>query len=258
MSRQGVGEPLVLLHGGGGSWHDWEPVVPLLRARHEVCIPALPGHLDGREVPRPVTIAGLAEGVTATLREAGIETAHLAGVSLGGWVAMELARRGLARSVVAFSPAGGFPAGDTRVGRYFVRTRRVIERTRPLLPMLLRSRLVRRAVFRRVTERGDLLTVSQALGRADALAAVSWADEAVEFCSRPGEPYGDLGVPVLIAWAERDRQLPAPRYSDHWRRAVANASWRTLPGVGHIPMYEAPELVARTILDWTAVHSGAR
>jgi alpha-beta hydrolase superfamily lysophospholipase len=57
--------------------------------------------------------------------------------------------------------------------------------------------------------------------------------------------------PVRIAWARRDRTIPFRRYGRPFLAAVPGAEHVTLRGVGHVPMYDDPALVARTILDVT-------
>jgi len=106
----GQGSALVLLHGLGGTWEAWRPVLPALEARHRVHAITLPGHHGGPAYAGSgdATVAGLADQIIASLRAQGIARAHVAGNSLGGWLSLELARRGFARSVVAFSPAGGW------------------------------------------------------------------------------------------------------------------------------------------------------
>ena len=104
--RGGRGSPLLLLHGITATFRVWEPVFQLLEEQHEVIAPTLAGHLGA---------SALAAGVVANIKLAGRPDRgppgrarncrpHVAGNSLGGWIALELARRGRARTVVAFSP----------------------------------------------------------------------------------------------------------------------------------------------------------
>src|SRR3954468_16116804 len=106
--RRGAGEPLVLLHGQGLSRRSWDPVVELRADHFRVIAVDLPGH--GRS-PRQPAGAGyapndLARAVAELLDELGLRTAHVAGNSLGGWIALELGRLGRARTVTALAPAG--------------------------------------------------------------------------------------------------------------------------------------------------------
>src|ERR1044071_2049315 len=113
--RSGAGSRYVLIHGLGGEGCVWEPVLPGLEPHHEVIAVDLPGFGRSRPLPGGVTPTprALAEAVAELLDELGIETAHLAGNSLGGWVALELALLGRARSVVGVCPARS-SCGTTR------------------------------------------------------------------------------------------------------------------------------------------------
>ena len=97
----------------------WELVLPALERRHDVLALTLPGHAGG-----PPLHGDVADALERALDEAGFATAHLAGNSAGGFLALELAARGRARSVVAFAPAGGW-ARDERLR---ARTARLPER----------------------------------------------------------------------------------------------------------------------------------
>src|SRR5436305_2814777 len=111
MRRVGSGTPVVLIHGIQASGLVWEPVIDLIAAAgYEVIVPTLAGHRGGPPLATAidVSMAALADDLELQLDDAGIGTAHLVGNSLGGWIALELARRGRGRSVVALSPAGGW------------------------------------------------------------------------------------------------------------------------------------------------------
>jgi pimeloyl-ACP methyl ester carboxylesterase len=57
-------------------------------------------------------------------------------------------------------------------------------------------------------------------------------------------------VPVLIAWSEKDRLIPTPKFSDRWLEVAPHAEFRILPDVGHVPMIDDPKLVTEVITDW--------
>ena len=106
--RRGAGPPLVLLHGIGGEACVWDPVIDALAAHHDVLALDLPGF--GRSAPLPDGVAptpeALAAAVARRLQAEGLSDAHVAGNSLGGWIALELAKAGHARSVTGLCPAG--------------------------------------------------------------------------------------------------------------------------------------------------------
>jgi pimeloyl-ACP methyl ester carboxylesterase len=105
--RGGSGPPLVLLHGFLDTWRVWELVLPALEREHDVLAPTLAGHAGGPPLPE-IAAGALADAVERAMDGAGFATAHVAGNSLGGHVALQLAARGRARTVVAFAPAGGW------------------------------------------------------------------------------------------------------------------------------------------------------
>src|SRR5512146_3067221 len=93
--RSGQGEPLLLLHGIGSGLRIWDPVLPMLTSHYDVIAVDLPGHGDSPILKggRP-DAATFARALARFMDELGIETAHLAGNSLGGWTALELAKLG--------------------------------------------------------------------------------------------------------------------------------------------------------------------
>lgn len=262
--RGGSGEPLVLLHGLTGSWRVWRPLLAALEDHHEVFAPSLPGHAgadalpDGFELSMPAFV----DLVEAQLDAAGIETAHIAGNSLGGWTALELGRRGRARSVVALSPAGAWSApGDlARITRMFAMGDAVLSRHGArLLPLMRRPRF-RRLMLGTAAEHGDRLSATDAVGLLqDALDCtvvtgfLAWVAGQASFAAADGP----ADYPITIAWSEFDRTIPFARYGRPMLDAVPGARHVTLPGVGHVPMLDDPALVARTILETTQAAVGA-
>ncbi|MGV1049998.1 MAG: alpha/beta fold hydrolase, partial [Solirubrobacterales bacterium] len=101
-------EPLVLIHGLGGTATVWDPVVDLLAPEREVIVLEMPGFGAAPPLPDWVepTAANLAAALRAQLVGRGIERPHVAGNSLGGWVGLEMGRAGWAASGTALSPAG--------------------------------------------------------------------------------------------------------------------------------------------------------
>jgi alpha-beta hydrolase superfamily lysophospholipase len=255
----GSGTPLVLLHGINASWRIWRPVLGALEAEHEVLALTLPGHRGGPSLKNSqvVSIDALADGVEAMLDAAGIDAAHLVGNSLGGWLAVELGRRGRARSVVAFSPAGGWRHDRDlrRVIRLLAAGRAMMERRERLgLEAMLRRPRFRRLALRPAMERGDRVPAGE---------AIDLIEDALECAAYPGfiawirsarpieSARAQAAHPIRIAWGEHDRTLPFRRYGRPFLDAVRDAERLTLRGVGHIPMYDDPVIVARTILEIT-------
>src|SRR5919112_4365458 len=104
--RIGEGEPLVLLHGIGTTRDDFVRVRTRLAAEYEVLTVDLPGHGTSPSLGTAPTVAALTDAVAADLDALGRPRVHLLGNSLGARIALELAQRKRARSVVAIAPSG--------------------------------------------------------------------------------------------------------------------------------------------------------
>jgi pimeloyl-ACP methyl ester carboxylesterase len=110
--RGGSGSPLVCLHGFTGTWRTWELVLPALERHHDVLTPTLLGHAGGPPLEGEVSADVVLGAIELAMEDAGFATAHIVGNSLGGYLALRLAARGRAASVVALAPAGGWARGD--------------------------------------------------------------------------------------------------------------------------------------------------
>ena len=253
--RDGAREPLVLLHGIGSSADAWRPVMGALETRHEVLALNLPGFGGAPELPRGTRpdVAALADAVERELAAAGFDRLHIAGNSLGGWTALELARRGRVRRVVALSPAGMWTERERRYSDAMLRlayagTRRV----RAQASVLTRSAAARTALFSLVASRPWRLDPEDARRAIEALADADVFLETLEATlSDRANRLEEIAVPTLIAWGTRDRLL-LPRQGQRFARAIPGAELRRLSGCGHIPMWDDPDLVATTILSFTA------
>ena len=239
--RHGAGEPLVLIHPLGGTRIVWEPVIPLLAATREVIAPDLPGFGESRALPdhEPPTAARLARAVADFLDTLGLESTHVAGNSLGGWVALELERLDRARSVTAIAPAGLWsrPLGP-RPGPNL----RAIGRTLvPLLPLLLRSRRLRRLALSGSFAQPERVPAGAARRLASAYLRAPAFEEANRLMRTSTFTLEPTDVPLTFAWPEHDRLIARPRNLPAWVRSVE------LAGCGHVPMWDDPPRVAEVI-----------
>jgi len=257
--RAGSGEPLLLLHPFALCGDVWKPVLPALERRHEVFVVTFPGHMGGDALPSDFRydIATSVERAAAEMHRAGVDKAHVVGNSLGGWLAIELARRGRALSVVAIAPAGGWEPGSAeqrRVVRHFTSMRRQLVVGGPLAAVIARTELGRRAALGRVVARPEKLAPRDAamLIRAAWRCAV-YRHVLAAIPQEPApEPLPRSPCPMRLVWGTHDRILPPDRYSGRWRRVLPDADWVQIERAGHVPMYDEPEAVARAILEVTA------
>lgn len=242
-------EPLLLLHGLGGSKEIWTPVLGLLGADREPLAIDLPGF--GAEPPLAAQVepsaANLAAAVHERCLELGIERPHVAGNSLGGWVALEMGRAGWASSVTAISPAGLWraPIGERRSNpRVWAR------RLRPFVSLAMHNRRLRERALATFAAHPDRIPAAAGrrlvLGWVDAN-GYDGANRAMR--THVFDPTDYPPIPVTLAWGELDRLVGPPRPE----RRPTGARFLILTAVGHTPTWDDPELVAETLLTGSAV-----
>jgi pimeloyl-ACP methyl ester carboxylesterase len=256
-TRRGSGPPLALVHGLGHRWQAWEPVLDELSVHHDVIALDLPGFGASPMSPgMAMDIPALAATVTVFLAAAGIDRPHVAGSSLGGAIALELAVTGAAASATAFAPIGFDTATERRRALAILRTLRANTFLPvPLIRTVLRSRLLRAVCFGPLVAHPARLGLERMVG--DALAMRRGRGFAR--AARAGLGYrfaGATEVPVTIAWGDRDHIL-RPHQADRARARLPQARHVLLPGCGHVPMSDDPTLVASTILTTTGAARSA-
>lgn len=260
MDSSATRTPLVLLHGVALSARSWDPVLPALRAHHEVLGLTLPGHRGGPgRIPGDTTLDGLVDWIVDQLDARGWTTPHVAGNSLGGWLALELARRGRAASVCALAPAGFWTVGARDMRRPIAIVRRNVRATRAtakLAPTLARSAALRKVILRDIVARGDRLSRTDMLMLGQDVAECVTFDEVCTVLDQIA-PLDPPPCPITLAWPTKDRILPAATHAPIGRARIPGARTLFLDGLGHVPMSDDPQLVARTILSTTGAVSEA-
>ena len=252
--RGGSGPPLLCLHGITDTWRTWELVLPSFERRHDVLAATLPGHAGGPPLGSEVGDDALVDPIESAMDDAGFAKAHIVGNSLGGYVALRLAARGRAESVVALAPAGGRAEGDPaerEVAERLLAMREQAQKAVPHVDEIVSTAEGRRGVTQFTTSRFEHipaeLLAHQVVGvaRCDLLATLqrlgSWNVEADK-----------IRCPVRVVWGTEDRILEWPtaaaRYRDEWLR---DADWVELDGVGHCPQLDVPLEAAELVLEFT-------
>jgi pimeloyl-ACP methyl ester carboxylesterase len=251
--RQGEGPELVLLHGVGHRRQAWDAVLPLLTPHRTVITVDLPGHgespsLDTVDGKDPVHAMG--EELIGLLDELGLEKPHLGGNSLGGALALGLAARGRAATVTGLSPAG-FWASPWQFP-YAKAVFKTMQASGKTMNPQLASRLAHSTAGRAVIDAAIVahpsrMTAEQAEGDA---AAFFRARDAINQILAEPIAFTDIvpdDVKVTIAWGAKDHLLPKSQ-ARVAKRHLPNARFVLLPGCGHVPMTDDPELVARILL----------
>lgn len=255
--RGGSGSPLVLLHGFTGTWHIWEPIIEALEARHEVLVPTLPMHAGGPGLDVEPSLESLMDATEALMDEAGFETAHIVGNSLGGFATLALAARGRARTATALAPAGGWAIDDPVLGQtmdFFQEMHGMITLAAPHVDSLVETPEGRAQAMQFLTEHPEVMSkelvaqvVLSAAGCTDAVALAEmgrdedWSIDASK-----------IDCPVRIIWGTEDKILAWPSAAARYKETLPNADWVVLDGVGHCPQVDVPLETVQLILDFTS------
>ncbi|MEU4318123.1 alpha/beta fold hydrolase [Nocardia fluminea] len=252
--RVGTGEPVLLLHGFTLSHHVWRGLVDELSSDYDIVALTMPGHWGGRRLPwRHVGVRGIADGIERDLDELGWDTCHIVGNSLGGQVGFELERRGRARSLAAINAGVGtkrFDYNGFRVGVEFVMQYRLALATRVLGDRAAAHPRFQQPVLRNSARNIAAVTKEDAINMMRAIAHCPTYLPSVAAFARDGLviDIDRVQAPTSILLSEFDIY---PNRAPHVRwildRLPAHIREVRLPGVGHIPMLEAPALVAAAL-----------
>jgi pimeloyl-ACP methyl ester carboxylesterase len=226
----------------------WLPVLDTLAAERDVVALDLPGFGESPALPGEPTIAALADAVGDLAAGLGMERPHVAGNSLGGGIALELARTERARSATALSPIGFQHGRERSYGVALLTASRTLARL--LGPALNRAQ---RTALGRTLTMGHLIGRPWRVPAEDAIRATHDLVEAPGFEATLPHGiafdwvHGDLDVPVTIGWGTRDMLL-VPRQGRRARRRMPRARHVWLRGCGHVPCWDDPAQVATVLL----------
>jgi pimeloyl-ACP methyl ester carboxylesterase len=229
-------------------------VLPTLEKRHDVLAPTLAGHTGGPPIDGEVTDAVAADSVERAMDEAGFETAHIVGNSLGGFVALQLAERGRARTVVALAPAGGWAEGDPAFGHtlsYFKTMQELLKTAVPHAEQIVATPEGRRRATEFLATNFEHIPPELIVHQMIGAAQCDGFEPMIEFALREGWHLDaeKITCPVRIVWGTADRILVPPgaavRFREDW---LPNADWVELEGIGHCPQLDVPTETAQLIL----------
>ncbi len=241
--RFGEGPPLVLIHGGHGSWLHWIRNIEALCGSHALWLPDLPGYGDSD----PAGSGGVEEIIDAVAnaidnlvgRNAEVD---LCGFSFGGLVAARVAAaRGHVRRMAVIGSAG-----HGLESRYRLEMRNWrLARAPAALWSALRNNLAALMLHDPNAIDALALEVHRACCTATRFRSKTISRAALLYPILEG-----VEAPVLLVWGEHD----VTTHPEAAARSIAGAhparSWRIVPGAGHWAQYEASEAVNRLLLDW--------
>ncbi len=252
--RIGSGRPLVLVHGLGGSWRSWLPVLDALKARREVVALNLPGHGGSPARAESGTFGGLADSLEQYILDQGLKGADVAGISLGGRLVLELARRGSVGDVVALDPGGFWQGWERPYFRWtLTASLRLLRLLRGQIPRLSASAVTRTALLVQLSARPWALSRELV-----ARELISFADTATvgplirDLAKGPAQrgPRAPTAGRVTIGWGRKDRLCP-PHQAKRAKAAFPDARLHWFEASGHYSIWDSPGEAADLILKYT-------
>ena len=247
--------PLVLIHGLGSAATAFKPIIPALAQSFRVITVDLPGHgqsaynkaqaMDPKSLGRAVF-----ESVESKY---GINEFHVAGNSLGGWIALEMAADKPERieSLTALAPAGLWlkPASGrvpSEAQSYYI-----AKVLRPLIRVGLHAIALRKIGYSNVSPKWQELSYEICYDSAYAMGHATGYFQAWDgMLGKRFEAYVPESVPVTILFGDTDNTLPYP-HSQERSLAPAHSSWMVIDSCGHAPMWDYPDLIAKIIKETT-------
>jgi pimeloyl-ACP methyl ester carboxylesterase len=257
LTDRGQGRPVLLLHGGAGP-DSVNGLAGLLAARYPLRV-LTPLHPGFGGTPRPGALdsmAGLAELYLNLLAQLGLTGVTVAGSSIGGWIAAEIALRAAASGAAGSGAAG---SGE-RVERLVLIDAAGLDSAEyPIVDF-----------FSLTLDQVAELSYAHPEGHQIDLSALTDAQKAIFAGNRAAlETYGGramadptlqarlsgLTVPALVIWGEAD-QIVTPGYGKQYAAAIPGASFRLMPDAGHLPQLETPEPLVTEITQFIGVTAG--
>ncbi len=249
--RRGTGKPLLLIHGLGGSWRSWTPILDGLAAEREVIAVDLPGSGATPPLPGEVSIATLADAVTAFLATHNLTNVDVVGSSMGARLVLELARRGVVGATVSLDP-GGFWRGWERpfFSTSVALSVCLIRLLQPIMPLLTGNPVGRTLLFAQFSAHPWRLSPAVTLNEMRTFAASPSFDELLHsLVAGPDQqgmaPCATRG-PIVIGWGRWDR-VCIPRQAKRAMQLFPDARLYWFKHSGHFPMWDAPEETIRLI-----------
>jgi pimeloyl-ACP methyl ester carboxylesterase len=246
--RAGKGEPLLLLHGIGSTHDDFSALRPRLDAEYRVLAPDLPGHGHSPALPVRPTIAAITAAVLADLDELGVGQVHVLGNSIGGRIALELAVRGRARSVVAIAPSGlNTPPERLHQGLLMSTKRLALRGLRPVIPLAARTVLGRSLLLAGLRSTPWLAGEDEARALRSGFAYADGFWDMLWWGILTDVPTGldRIDCPVLLAQGTAD--LIAAGQTPRYLAAVPTARFVPLLGAGHAPQSDTPDAILQLV-----------
>ncbi len=251
--RTGVGPPLLMIHGLGGSIRSWDTIAPALSLSRELILIDMPGHGASAPIPGRQTISAFADALTDFIDREGLGAVDLVGSSVGARLVLELSRRGVGRHCVALDPGGFWRGWETRFFQTTISASiRLVRGLQPVMPFLSRHAATRSLLLAQLSARPWALAPEIVLTEMRTFAATRVFDEMVRELADGPLQAGTASTPghVTIGWGRQDRLL-LPRQAHRALAAFPNAKLHWFDRCGHFPHWDQAEETARIIVQTT-------
>ena len=244
LKRAGAGATMLMLHGSGGSPR-FLPGMQMLAEKFDVVIPQAPGFGGGEAPPWLERISDLANFYLELIDELDLRDIHLLGLSLGGWVAAELAVRDASRlrSLTLMDAPGIHVPGVARLD-----------------PLELDEEAAVRAVYFDPKNADDAVAraftpANEPIRRANQRTVAKLVRESRWHDPQLQRWLHRIRIPTLVLWGEGDRLFP-PAYGEAWQKAIPGARLVVLPRAGHLPIQEQPQAFAAAVAQFCGTAGG--
>lgn len=233
--EQGAGEPLVLVHSNGCSWHEYEQVLPLLAARFRCIAWDLPGHGDSERSTKHLSIADYARATLGVMDAMGLDRAHVCGASVGGFVCMALGNLAAQRVgsllivEAALRTAAEWRREWPRIEAQFALARQAESEVAPRFRQLTPDLLKRWNIDRAKAGGWRMVDVMWAICEFDAMGELA-----------------ALRVPCAVIVGDKG---PVIGGRERYRQALPSAPLAVIGNAGHFPMIDDPDAFARAVVD---------
>ena len=251
--RRGSGKPLLLIHGLGGSWRSWSPVLDDLTAEREVIAVDLPGFDETPPLSGEVSIRTLADAVTEFLKVNDLIGTDAVGSSMAARLVLELARRGGVLGAVVSLDPGGFWSGWHRHFFYasIYLSIRLVRVLQPVMPSITASSWGRSLLFAQFSAHPARLSSQLTLDEMRSYAASPSFDELLHALaygeSQQGASRNSIKHPLVIGWGRRDR-VCFPSQAQRAMQLFPDARLHWFEHSGHFPQWDVPGETTSLIL----------
>jgi pimeloyl-ACP methyl ester carboxylesterase len=249
IAERGTGRPLLFLHAGhpSGRLDAKSPVLELLAEHARVLAPAHPG-FGSAPAPRELTsIDDLAYLYLDLLDALNLRDVIVAGVSLGGWIAAEMAVKSTERmSALVLANAVGIKPG-TRETRDIADIYAVTDKQ---LAELVWADPARMAPNPKALPESELIAMARSR---ESTGRYAWSPY-MHDPKLKGRLHR-IRIPTLVLWGAADR-VTKLEYGRAYAAAIPNARFETIDGAGHFPHLEQPKAFARAVFSFIDSNTG--